>query len=74
VGCRRDFFFYFGIFNYYFRNESDNFFFSNLVLLSHANPLARLSYASSPGATQEAGACPIATLVAMLPRHISHAS
>jgi hypothetical protein len=54
------FFFYFTIFNYYFRNEPDETFFFNLALLSRVNP-----------SIQGAGACPVATLVEMVTRRIS---
>jgi hypothetical protein len=55
-------------------------YFFNLTFLSRVNPSdvtyegVDLVRASSPGATQGAGACPVVTLIRMVPRRISHDS
>jgi hypothetical protein len=63
-------FFYFGFFNHYFRNESDEIFFLYMILLSRAN----LSDVIYEGVTQGVVTCPVATLIGMMSRHTSRVS
>jgi hypothetical protein len=71
------FFFYFGLFNHYSRNEPRETFFPNLALLSHANPFGATYEGVTPvhlAWLKELARARVAMLAGIVPRRISHAS